>query len=171
MTTKLDGGGCYEAALPDEPMFTLLARDPYAPELVRLWARNRGESIAAGKRPREDEEQVRLARLCADEMSKWRDANLNKWQGHSTLSGVQSSERRATLNFIGRRINDLALKGALVETVDALIKLSGEIVAGFHFDRVVHPADTLGETVIDLPPQDEQEPPLSAMPEVGSGDE
>lgn len=29
---------CYSKALPDEPLFTLLARDPQAPALVRAWA-------------------------------------------------------------------------------------------------------------------------------------
>jgi len=29
---------CYAKAEPDEPIFTLLARDPLAPLLVRLWA-------------------------------------------------------------------------------------------------------------------------------------
>lgn len=29
---------CYEAAHPDEPLFTLLARDPAAPGMLRIWA-------------------------------------------------------------------------------------------------------------------------------------
>lgn len=29
---------CYAAALPDEPMFVLLGRDPLAPFLVSIWA-------------------------------------------------------------------------------------------------------------------------------------
>lgn len=153
MGTKLDGDGCYEAALPDEPMFTLLARDPFAPELVRRWANNRRESIAAGKRPQEDEAQVREARLLADRMGKWRSANLNKWKSDSTLGGVQSSERRTVLHFIGQKISRLHDRGASPEVIEALVNLSGEIVAGFHFDRAVHPADTLGQTAVDLPPR------------------
>lgn len=40
MGTKTDPGryDCYHKAAPDEPMFVLLARDPLAPTLVRLWA-------------------------------------------------------------------------------------------------------------------------------------
>lgn len=39
MSTKLNPGAfdCHGAALPDEPMFVLLARDPLAPALVRQW--------------------------------------------------------------------------------------------------------------------------------------
>jgi hypothetical protein len=140
MGTKLDGDGCYEAALPDEPMFTLLARDPFAPELVRRWANNRGDAIKAGSRPAEDEAQVREARLLADKMSKWREQNNGKWREGSTLGGVQSSERRAVLNFIGQRVSRLRDSGAEPQVVDALVTLSGELVAGFHFDRAAHPA-------------------------------
>lgn len=40
MGTKSEPGAfdCYEKAEDDEPMFILLARDPSAPMLVRLWA-------------------------------------------------------------------------------------------------------------------------------------
>jgi hypothetical protein len=39
MGTKRNPGefDCYKAAHPDEPMFVLLGRDPFAPLLVRLW--------------------------------------------------------------------------------------------------------------------------------------
>ena len=39
MGTKLNPGkyDCIGFAEPDEPMFTLLARDPIAPHLIRLW--------------------------------------------------------------------------------------------------------------------------------------
>ena len=40
MGTKVNPGrfDCYAKALPDEPMFTLLARDPNFYEFVKLWA-------------------------------------------------------------------------------------------------------------------------------------
>lgn len=40
MGTKNNPGAydCHAKAEPDEPLFTLLARDPFAPQLVRLWA-------------------------------------------------------------------------------------------------------------------------------------
>ena len=50
MGTKNNPGkfDCYEAAAPDEPMFILLARDPVAPYLVRIWASIRkGDALNA----------------------------------------------------------------------------------------------------------------------------
>lgn len=50
MGTKNSPGkfDCYEAADPDEPLFTLLGRDPLAGHLVSLWAKVRmGDSEAA----------------------------------------------------------------------------------------------------------------------------
>lgn len=67
MGTKLKPGkfDCYENAKPDEPMFVLLARDPLAPILVRLWADLREH--AAG-----NPSKVFEARTCAIDMEKWR---------------------------------------------------------------------------------------------------
>jgi hypothetical protein len=67
MGTKLKPGkfDCYENAAPDEPMFVLLARDPMAPLLVRLWADLREH--AAG-----NPSKVFEARTCAIDMEKWR---------------------------------------------------------------------------------------------------
>lgn len=56
---------CYANALPDEPMFVLLARDPHAPALVRAWADRR---LEAG----EDRAKVEEAYGCANAMEKWR---------------------------------------------------------------------------------------------------
>lgn len=67
MGTKLKPGkfDCYANAEPDEPMFVLLARDPLAPILVRLWADLREH--AAG-----NPSKVFEARTCAIDMEKWR---------------------------------------------------------------------------------------------------
>ena len=70
MGTKNNPGDydCYANADPDEPMFVLLARDRYAPALVRQWAAKRemgGEATA----------KVAEARQCADAMEQWRQDN------------------------------------------------------------------------------------------------
>ena len=67
MGTKLRPGkfDCYANAEADEPMFVLLARDPLAPILVRLWADLREH--AAG-----NPSKVFEARTCAIDMEKWR---------------------------------------------------------------------------------------------------
>jgi hypothetical protein len=40
---------CYANAWPDEPMFILLARDPDAASIVRLWAGMRAHRVAAAE--------------------------------------------------------------------------------------------------------------------------
>ena len=54
---------CYDKAEPDEPMFTLLARDPMAPTLIRMWAAQKWQ---------EHPEKVTEARDIADSMDAWR---------------------------------------------------------------------------------------------------
>ena len=56
---------CYANAEPDEPMFVLLARDPLAPILVKLWAEL--------KRVANDDadDTVHEAEQCAADMTAW----------------------------------------------------------------------------------------------------
>lgn len=67
MGTKNQPGqyDCYANAEPDEPMFVLLARDPLAPLLVRMWADLK--LAADGEEPVVDE-----AMGCAAAMDDWR---------------------------------------------------------------------------------------------------
>jgi len=72
MGTKLNPGkyDCYHKAKPDEPMFTLLARDPDAPMLVELWARIKlrvGEGTT---------EKLGEAVQCAEAMREWQQRQL-----------------------------------------------------------------------------------------------
>lgn len=82
MGTKNEPGNydCYGNALPDEPMFILLARDTSAPELVRRWANTRLHWIENGNRPESDRVMVEEALKCADNMATWRAANDGKWR-------------------------------------------------------------------------------------------
>lgn len=66
MGTKSNPGkfDCYEKAEPDEPRFTLLARDRHAPVLVALWAALREAEF-------EDTEVVAEALNCVDDMTRW----------------------------------------------------------------------------------------------------
>lgn len=77
---------CYRKALPDEPMFTLLARDRHAPDSVDKWADNRELEIRRGyggdKNKLADElHQLALARQCAGAMRAWRRQNMGVWKG------------------------------------------------------------------------------------------
>ena len=71
---------CYANALPDEPMFILLARDPGAPDLVEEWAVRRQRDIMLGARPFADQAMVDEAQQCATEMREWRKKNDGAWR-------------------------------------------------------------------------------------------
>lgn len=71
---------CYASALPDEPMFILLARDPMAPMIVQNWVNARKHLIATGEKPLEDMDLVDEALTCAAEMRGWRFDNEGKWR-------------------------------------------------------------------------------------------
>ena len=85
MGSKLNPGAydCYENALPDEPMFVLLARDPSAPELVEYWATERQRQIDNARRPHPDQAMVDEAVRCAANMRHWRVVNNGKWRASS----------------------------------------------------------------------------------------
>jgi len=82
MGTKTNPGeyDCYKNALPDEPMFILLARDPLAPELVDEWAVRRMQEILLGTRPKSDIPMVDQAQRCATDMRLWRVRNAGAWR-------------------------------------------------------------------------------------------
>lgn len=82
MGSKLNPGkfDFYENALPDEPIFVLLARDDSAPELIEGWAGQRIYDMAVGKRPRSDMDLVEEAQNCAKNMRRWREDNFGKWR-------------------------------------------------------------------------------------------
>lgn len=71
---------CYENALPDEPIFVLLARDPWAPDLIEEWAVRRMRDIVLGMRPRADLPMVDEAQKCARAMKEWRKSNDGVWR-------------------------------------------------------------------------------------------
>lgn len=77
MSTKNNPGAfrCFEAALPDEHVFTLLARDPAAPATLEFWA---AERELCGKTSNPDDlDRIVDARRDADLMRRWRDENLD----------------------------------------------------------------------------------------------
>jgi hypothetical protein len=86
MGTKENPGryDCYTNALPDEPMFVLLARDPEFGRLVKQWADRRQQDIECGDRPLSDLDLVIEARQCAHNGIEWRRANFGKWRKPTT---------------------------------------------------------------------------------------
>ena len=74
MGTKSEPGRYdgYDKAEQDEPVFTLLARDPLAPILIRLWADMRQWS--EHETGPDSAMQRKEARQCAEAMDIWRKA-------------------------------------------------------------------------------------------------
>jgi hypothetical protein len=88
MGTKTHPGeyDCYYNALPDEPIFILLARDTSAPNIIRVWARERMDEVLHNKRPVDDAKVYVEAMKIAGDMERWRKENLNKWR---TDAGIE----------------------------------------------------------------------------------
>lgn len=82
---------CYAKALPDEPMFILLGRDPDAPATIEFWARKREH------RPNDDADQIDDARLDATAFQNWRIANDGKWRGAQPTPIEHPSELATSL--------------------------------------------------------------------------
>jgi hypothetical protein len=82
MATKQNPGefDCYKKAIPNEPLFVLLARDPSMPDLVRRWAIIRKNEIDSGRRPESDRAMVMEALDCANDADKWRAINDGMWR-------------------------------------------------------------------------------------------
>ncbi|MCY4509093.1 MAG: hypothetical protein OXG35_19360 [Acidobacteria bacterium] len=88
MATKNAPGefDCYEKAGADEPVFTLRAKDPLAPVLVRLWSELRAlttpnpASLPPSRAARETRKRAE-ALECAQQMECWRSANYSDRQG------------------------------------------------------------------------------------------
>lgn len=91
MGTKIEGDRCLDAAMPDEPMFVLLARDPNMPALVRLWASIRRVQIAEGARPTTDLTQVEEAERLADRAVRWRADADEAWRKQRAFDFVEGT--------------------------------------------------------------------------------
>lgn len=67
-----DPKSCFNKAMPDEPMFVLLARDRDAPAVIRYWLK-----LRAGRKDLRLDQAVE-AESCAIRMEEWRDENTPK---------------------------------------------------------------------------------------------
>jgi hypothetical protein len=73
---------CYEAAMPDEPMFVILGRDPAGPATLAFWARQR--EIMGKDQEGDDLERIVAARSESEDMFHWRAHNVDGPNGHPT---------------------------------------------------------------------------------------
>src|SRR5690242_15758496 len=94
MGTKNNPGefDCYAQALPAEPMFVLLARDPEFNALVYEWATRRAAAIRCGLRPETDWPMVFEAQACATAGEKWRKENHGVWRKSKDVPQPQNCE-------------------------------------------------------------------------------
>lgn len=147
MSTKIDGDGCYDAALPDEPMFVLLARDESAPKFVREWCAIRQSLISAGIKPESDQAQIDEAYALADRMEAWRASANEAWRDRKTIE-TRNSEREAAVAYASNRIAQYKARG-YNEAAHALGVLVGDMEAGFHIEgaEARSPFDTLGDSL------------------------
>lgn len=133
MGTKNQPGryDCYANALPDEPMFILLARDPDAADHVDCWARVREVGIEYGQFPEKDTALVAEARQCASNMRAWRKANDGAWRAPGKPRGGQTREEVDPADLWDDYLSELdgdepSPQGAMAFAVDALSKPRGE---------------------------------------------
>lgn len=109
MGSKQDPGlfDCHAAALPDEPMFILLGRDPLAPFLTSIWSAVRmadwekagvvfdtmlkraGDQYAAAP----DVDKAIEAMSCSTAMFEWRKRNEGVWRA-ATQETEQSPKQQ-----------------------------------------------------------------------------
>lgn len=87
MGTKEKPGefNCYAKALPDEPLFILLARDPIAPSVVEHWADRRARQIKHGTAEKDDLIKVKEADMIAQDMRDWRATANEKWKAPQAI--------------------------------------------------------------------------------------
>lgn len=70
---------CHARAMPDEPLFTFLARDRAAPAVIRTWIALRRQGIEEQHFPDFDLPMLAEAESVAAAMEAWRVENYGKW--------------------------------------------------------------------------------------------
>lgn len=90
---------CFNRALPDEPMFILLGRDPDAPAAIVQWARERELRInREGREPTKDElDQIMASADDAKAFIQWRAENEGKWRDAKATPFEHPSEQASSL--------------------------------------------------------------------------
>ncbi len=97
METKLNPNpnGCLAKALPDEPFFVLLARDPCAPAAICHWAELRAKASVEDDRP-QDAEQLSEAFETAEKMAGWRNGNHGRWKREARVDWLIWSDKHGS---------------------------------------------------------------------------
>jgi hypothetical protein len=137
MGTKRNPGAfdCHAAALPDEPLFILLARDPAAPHLVKAWAAlYRGDFneamrlvrdahqrlLGLGRTGSQDGAKLYDAKNTAMDMVDWRAAG-----GRRLHRRLQRTEARCPVAAGAASIARTKLKQRLMRAMEAALEADG----------------------------------------------
>lgn len=127
MTTKQTAtlDDCYNRAMPDEPYFTLLGRDPDAAEAVRYWVMLRQARIGRGEKPLDDTVGLAEALQCAADMVVWRSEATDPSK-HSTPLWRQ--QKPAVDAFADIPARSVTVEGLSAEATSRWIEKCGEDV-------------------------------------------
>lgn len=101
MGTKSNPGkyDCYAKAAPDEPLFTLLARDKHAPEVIKFWA---SLKIKDGENPN----KISEALDCAEHMRDWRATNNKQLPRCNECGVVGGTHRHDCMKLISNQVGN-----------------------------------------------------------------
>lgn len=141
MSTKEEPGPFdgLERAEPDEPIFTLRAKDPHAAPLVHQWVRERREWMLTADLSDEKREleltQIREAEEIAWEMEEWRSGFEAHQPAEKTTnySGIVTTEQElaAKAKFDARLNAARRIDNSVAELTDA-----SESISAYGFDEV-----------------------------------
>ena len=148
MATKNNPGAflCYQAALPDEPFFTILARDPAGPATLEFWARER---VKQDKNHSTDD-KARIAEAIdeASDMAVWRATMV----AHAAETGEEPVWR------VPRQIVD---DGQPVRSIETYEKADGTSPSGYALHAKLEKRQPYQEpTEADYPDPEEDFPLL-----------
>lgn len=187
MSTKSIPGAfrCYEAALPDEPMFVILGRDPAGPATIDFWANQR---IKMGKVSTDDDrDRIRAAVDEAKDFQQWRDEQIAFAQENDQppiwkLPRIMDERpipqfvENTRIDIVGRmRKQDAELINEAIRTLEPLVQsMESHSRIGLHESlRKLHAADwakKLKDCVSRLQAGFSAEPELEASYELPASD-
>lgn len=100
METKNHQGphSCYAKAMPDEPMFVLLGRDPAAPMAILRWIELRQQIKGQGV----DAAQLEEASHDAQRFEKWRLEHDGQWRDYDPSADLVPTPRDEISSLAGQ---------------------------------------------------------------------
>jgi hypothetical protein len=145
--------GCLARALPDEPMFILLGRDPSAPAAIRGWVDERS------KLENQDSSQLAAALNDASEFEAWRIAHDGEWRNREPgdLELTPSDELSSVAGRVMGRGNPLDSRRFVANLLDGIAKANSadeaQTALKDAFGGLIDDARSLAGYVLNADPQ------------------